>query len=31
MNVVVDASVAIKWFLPEEHSAEAELLLSSGL
>ncbi|MBP6001878.1 MAG: type II toxin-antitoxin system VapC family toxin [Pyrinomonadaceae bacterium] len=28
MNVVVDASVAIKWFLPEEHSAEAELLLA---
>lgn len=27
---VVDASVAIKWYLPEPHSADAEKLLSRG-
>lgn len=26
-HYVVDASVAIKWYLPEEHSADAERLL----
>ena len=30
MNVVVDASVAGKWFLPEPHSDEAERLLLLG-
>lgn len=30
MNVVVDASVAIKWFLPEPLSNEAERLLDGG-
>lgn len=29
-RVVVDASVAIKWYLPEPHSADAERLLSGG-
>ena len=29
MNVVVDASVAIKWFLAEDHTADAESLISS--
>jgi predicted nucleic acid-binding protein len=28
---VVDASVAVKWFLPEEHSDAADRLLNSGL
>lgn len=28
MIVVVDASVAIKWFIPEDHTSEAELLLT---
>ncbi len=27
MNIVVDASVAIKWFLTEENTADAEMLL----
>ena len=27
---VVDASVAIKWYLPEQHSADAERLLNNG-
>ena len=27
MNIVVDASVAIKWFLAEENTADAEMLL----
>jgi len=27
---VVDASVAVKWFLPEEHSREARRLLRTG-
>ena len=30
MNVVVDASVAIKWFVPEPLSNEAERLLGGG-
>lgn len=30
MNVVVDASVAIKWFVPEPLSDEAERLLDGG-
>jgi predicted nucleic acid-binding protein len=30
VNVVVDASVAIKWFLPEPLSNEAERLLDGG-
>lgn len=30
MHYVVDASVAAKWLLPEEHSARAELLLANG-
>jgi predicted nucleic acid-binding protein len=30
VNVVVDASVAIKWFLPEPLSHEAERLLGGG-
>lgn len=28
MILVVDASVAIQWYLPEEHASEAEILLS---
>jgi predicted nucleic acid-binding protein len=28
--VVVDASVAVKWFLPEELSANARMLLTAG-
>jgi predicted nucleic acid-binding protein len=31
MTLVVDASVAIKWFIEEDGSIEAEALLSSGL
>ena len=27
MNVVADASVIVKWYVPEPHSADAELLL----
>lgn len=30
MNLVIDASVAIKWFAPEPLSREAELLLDGG-
>jgi predicted nucleic acid-binding protein len=30
IDVVVDASVAVKWFVPEEHSAEAIQLLDVG-
>lgn len=30
MKFVVDASVAIKWFIPEVHSAAAERLLSDS-
>jgi predicted nucleic acid-binding protein len=30
-TIVVDASVAIKWFLPEIHAADAERLLGKGL
>jgi predicted nucleic acid-binding protein len=30
VNIVVDASVAIKWFVPEPLSHEAERLLDSG-
>ena len=30
MHYVVDASVAAKWLLPEQHSARAELLLANG-
>lgn len=30
MTVVVDASVAAMWFLPEEHSGHAFALLASG-
>jgi predicted nucleic acid-binding protein len=30
VNVVVDASVAIKWFVPEPFSSEAERLLDGG-
>jgi predicted nucleic acid-binding protein len=30
VNVVVDASVAIKWFVPEPLSKEAERLLGGG-
>lgn len=26
----IDASVAVKWYLPEEHSAKAHTLLTSG-
>jgi predicted nucleic acid-binding protein len=29
MSIVVDASVALKWFLPEPDSAKAEELLGS--
>ena len=29
--LVVDASVAIKWFLPEEHSREAEMIQAGRL
>lgn len=29
-RVVVDASVAVKWYLPEPHSAAAERLLGGG-
>jgi len=29
-RIVVDASVAIKWYLPEPHSADADRLLSGG-
>jgi predicted nucleic acid-binding protein len=31
MRLVVDASVAIKWYLPEIHSEEAERLLNSSM
>jgi predicted nucleic acid-binding protein len=31
MNYVVDASVAVKWYVPEAHSAEAERLLDPML
>ena len=31
MHYVVDASVAVKWLLPEVHSSEAELLLSEDV
>jgi len=31
MRLVVDASVAIKWYLPEIHSKEAERLLNSAV
>lgn len=30
MRYVVDASVAAKWLLPEEHTEQAELLLANG-
>jgi predicted nucleic acid-binding protein len=30
-TVVVDSSVAVKWYVPEEHTAEARLLLSAPL
>jgi predicted nucleic acid-binding protein len=30
LALVIDASVAAKWYLPEEHSAEAERLLDEG-
>jgi predicted nucleic acid-binding protein len=30
VNLIVDASVAIKWFVPEVLSSEAELLLEGG-
>lgn len=30
MRFVVDASVAVKWLLPEEHSGTAEKLLTNG-
>jgi predicted nucleic acid-binding protein len=29
-RLVVDASVAIKWYLPESHSADADRLLGNG-
>ena len=29
-RIVVDASVAVKWYLPEPHSADAEKLLSGA-
>ncbi|HVG07663.1 MAG TPA: type II toxin-antitoxin system VapC family toxin, partial [Thermoanaerobaculia bacterium] len=29
-RIVVDASVAIKWFLPEQHSLQALRLLEGG-
>jgi predicted nucleic acid-binding protein len=31
MKLVVDASVAIKWYVPEEHSIQAISLLDRGL
>ena len=31
MIVVVDASVVIQWYFPEEHTVEAETLLSEGV
>ena len=30
MRYVVDASVAVKWLLPEEHTEQAESLLVEG-
>ena len=30
MRIVVDASIAIKWFLPEQQSAQAEVFLSEN-
>ncbi len=30
MRLVVDASVAVKWFVEEEHSTKADRLLESG-
>ncbi len=29
VNLVVDSSVAVKWFVPETHSAEAQLILNA--
>jgi predicted nucleic acid-binding protein len=31
VDVVIDASVAVKWFVPENHSAEAGRLLGERL
>ena len=31
MRYVIDASVAVKWLLPEDHTEEAESLLADGI